>query len=647
MRIQSVRIVNFRCLKDVTIAFDDVTTFIGPNGAGKSTVLRALDWFFNAPNKLTEADFNAEMDDQEEKQILVEVTFYDITTQDREQLGPKYAPSDSGIVTIRRTWDGETDQMSGIVHSYPPFDEIRNKPDTASRKAEYSQVMGSLPDADGLANTWQNRDLAEEQMTAWEFAHVELLEETYLPTANSLFSFDGQAVLSGVFDFVFVSADMRAAEESADSGKTILARILEKALDRSKATPKLAQLSEKFASEQRKMTERYLGRQLESLSEALTQKVEDFVIGQTIQLIPHYPELVARKVTFDLKVCDDEAQTTVERQGHGFQRALLVAGLRLLAEQDSQGNDGSTIFLAIEEPELYQHPTQARGFAQVLRNLAGNEQGMQIAYATHSPYFVEPVFFDRVRRVTRETSPETGTHSVRISQASMDKVGERLSPPSEPSPFEKLETLQRRWERVWTDGLSEALFADVVVLVEGTTDKAILDGLSARMGGHSFAQSGVCIADVGGKPSFFTPHAILTELGIPVIVAFDGDSGLELRMRQDSSRPENQIQSELRNNIQENHRLERYFGCPEEDHPSGWLLRDQLFAWQDTLETQLAADWPEFGPKMEELINQGRCIGNKHAASYRIAAMEVETPPRGDLLAFVEAIRSVSPRSRQ
>ena len=45
MKIQIVRVKNFRTLKDVTIPFDSVTTFIGPNGAGKLTVLRALDWF--------------------------------------------------------------------------------------------------------------------------------------------------------------------------------------------------------------------------------------------------------------------------------------------------------------------------------------------------------------------------------------------------------------------------------------------------------------------------------------------------------------------------------------------------------------------------------------------------------------------------
>ncbi|MGH8920739.1 MAG: AAA family ATPase [Actinomycetes bacterium] len=33
----------FRCLEDVDIPLDDVTTLIGPNGVGKSSILRALD----------------------------------------------------------------------------------------------------------------------------------------------------------------------------------------------------------------------------------------------------------------------------------------------------------------------------------------------------------------------------------------------------------------------------------------------------------------------------------------------------------------------------------------------------------------------------------------------------------------------------
>lgn len=77
MKIQSVRIKNFRALKDVTIPFDSVTTFIGPNGAGKSTVLHALDWFFNGkPGSLTEKDCSF---GEASEDIEVQVTFADLT----------------------------------------------------------------------------------------------------------------------------------------------------------------------------------------------------------------------------------------------------------------------------------------------------------------------------------------------------------------------------------------------------------------------------------------------------------------------------------------------------------------------------------------------------------------------------------------
>ena len=46
MKIESVRIENFRSFKDKTINFDNYTCFIGANGCGKSTILNALNIFF-------------------------------------------------------------------------------------------------------------------------------------------------------------------------------------------------------------------------------------------------------------------------------------------------------------------------------------------------------------------------------------------------------------------------------------------------------------------------------------------------------------------------------------------------------------------------------------------------------------------------
>ncbi len=65
MRIESVRIENFRSFEDATVPFNRYVCLVGPNGAGKSTVLTALNVFFreteNLPtdlSQLTEEDFH-------------------------------------------------------------------------------------------------------------------------------------------------------------------------------------------------------------------------------------------------------------------------------------------------------------------------------------------------------------------------------------------------------------------------------------------------------------------------------------------------------------------------------------------------------------------------------------------------------------
>ena len=49
MKIDSVRIENFRCFDKATIPLNDYSCLVGPNGAGKSTVLIALNVFL--PNR--------------------------------------------------------------------------------------------------------------------------------------------------------------------------------------------------------------------------------------------------------------------------------------------------------------------------------------------------------------------------------------------------------------------------------------------------------------------------------------------------------------------------------------------------------------------------------------------------------------------
>lgn len=60
MRLESVSIANFRCYQEeITVRFDDLTTFIGKNDIGKSSVLEALEIFFNNETvKIESSDAN-------------------------------------------------------------------------------------------------------------------------------------------------------------------------------------------------------------------------------------------------------------------------------------------------------------------------------------------------------------------------------------------------------------------------------------------------------------------------------------------------------------------------------------------------------------------------------------------------------------
>ena len=272
MKIQSVRIKNFRTLKDVTIPFDSVTTFIGPNGTGKSTVLRALDWYFNGkPGSLTENDFSFGVTDED---IEVQVTFADLTEKDRNELG-KYAPA--GVTTFtawkRRAQDG-SESLSANSKSYAPFNAIREKGSAADKKAAYNELRNS--DSSLGLSAWSNVDAANQAMTTWEAAHTDQLVESPESLQTNFFGFNSGGKMSGLFDYVLVTADLRASEESLDGKSSIIGRILERSVDRAAADEEIAKIVEESRVKQQKVYEEKFKEQLETMTAQLNEVVTSY-----------------------------------------------------------------------------------------------------------------------------------------------------------------------------------------------------------------------------------------------------------------------------------------------------------------------------------------------------------------------------------
>ncbi|MGF7001561.1 ATP-dependent nuclease, partial [Paraburkholderia sp. GAS32] len=543
--------------------------------------------------------------------IEVQVTFADLTDKDRNELG-KYAPA--GITTFtawkRRGPEG-AESLSANSKSYPPFNAIRGKGSAADKKEAYNDLRSS--DSSLALPAWSSADAANQVMTTWEAGHTDQLTEAPESLQTNFFGFNSGGKMSGLFDFVLVTADLRASEESIDGKSSIIGRILERSVDRAAADEEIAKIVEESRAKQQNVYEEKFKAQLEAITTQLNEVVTSYSPGRAVTVSPAEVELKAPRTTFEVAVRDGTTETAVERQGHGFQRTLLISALQLLAQSGAASTEG-VICLAIEEPELFQHPIQAQTFAKVLRSLAEDAgKRIQVTYATHSPYFLEARHFDQVRRLTR-SSDEIPVVTVHL--ATVADVRTKLNG------VVSADTVDRQLDGIVANQLAVALFAHRAFLVEGTTESSVFYGIGDKTSLGSIEAAGISIVPVGGKASIPLTHAILTSIGIPVYALFDADGGFEARAKA-NGKAQSKIDEERKGHVAANRAALKYFGRIEEDFPSA-IVADQVAIFEDHLESFLSANWAEWITACKNVEAAAGISLAKNQLAYRTATLKAE-----------------------
>ncbi len=204
------------------------------------------------------------------------------------------------------------------------------------------------------------------------------------------------------------------------------------------------------------------------------------------------------------------------RFGHGLQRSYLLALLHELAGSDD--TSAPRLILGCEEPELYQHPPQARHLAAVLQKLSkGNSQ---VLISTHSPLFVSGEGFEHVRMIRKDSSNKQSdaTHMTYsdISQAISAATG--AVPPKPSGVLAKI-------NQALQPSLNEMFFATHLVLVEGLEDVAFIAAYLNLLGKwDEYRRIGSHIVPVNGKRELLQPLVIAKHMRIPTFLVFDSDS---------------------------------------------------------------------------------------------------------------------------
>lgn len=429
---------------------------------------------------------------------------------------------EAGVLWVaKRSLPGEGGREALFVtrrRASPDFSQIRAQTQATAAKDQYEELD---PDKYAELPAWTNFAALTDVLEEWEAGHP---EELGWVEDGSIGFGSGKVDLARYIEPVFVPAVHDAVVESKDSKSSVLGTLIErivnpKALFEDRTKDLDAEVGGRY--------EAMLGEGDDALvgaSDTISERLGQFAPGAEVVLTWEGRPPTIATPSVRARLVEGGHLAEIGRQGHGLQRAYILALLHELAEKPVIDEESRpNLFMMIEEPELYQHPSRARLLARVLLELATQDSSRtQVLYATHSPQFVGLDRIDSLR-VLRLT-PDHGHSSTVVSSVNLAELAQRLwvANGSQGDPY-TAESLKPRLRLLGQVPVADGFFADGVVLVEGEEDRAFL--LAAAQGaGLDFDASNIAVIPVGGKTNLDRPLLVFGALGIPVFTMFDADS---------------------------------------------------------------------------------------------------------------------------
>ena len=571
MLIENVQVRNFRSILNESLPCDSLTALVGRNGSGKSSFLSALELFYTPTARVTSEDF---YDEDVTQDIEIVVTYSNLNAEAKGLFSP-YLDNDRLVVV--RVFSDPQSGRSGTYHGMrlqnPDFTAIRNTDGAMPKRRKYNEIRetaeyASLPSANSV-------DAVLQALAEWEAQYPGKCKP--LRDDGQFFGFTqvAQGYLGRYTKFIYVPAVRDALDDAIEKRGSSVTEIMDLVV-RSALSKRddVEEFKQRTQDEYRQIMNPKKLPELEDLAYDLSKTLQSYVPDAKVLL--QWSELSDISIPMpeaEVKLMEDDYESRVERTGHGLQRAFIITMLQHLnavrsvgsepesgtTEEDEPGTEAGNVqlpslVLAIEEPELYQHPSRQRHLASVLLNLAkgaipGVAENTQVIYATHSPLFVGLDRFDQIRVLRKVPRGDGRPRTTQLKKADMESVANELWDASDrQGEMFTADTLKPRLQSIMTPWMGEGFFADVVVLVEGEDDRAAILGF-ARSKECDFDGLGITVIPCSGKSSIDRPLLIFRQLGISVYVVWDGDYG------GNDAKPE------------DNRYLLRLLGKPEQDWP--------------------------------------------------------------------------------
>lgn len=469
MQIRNVTIHNFRSIAQETLNLGDYITLIGPNNCGKSNVISALLFFYDQLT-LKDTDFFC-CPECKTFDTYVEVEFFELSEELHNSLPEQYKLPEKRFKVRRQFTKGEKPIYKGF--------------------------------------TFKN-------------GHEELYDTDF---------FGAKGVGKGKLgDVIYIAALKDVAEELKTTGSATMAKLLKEIVG-----PAILESEEykAFSDSVLNLSEKLRGEPVEDLTKCdyktiagiecfLNNELKTWNCAVKLNLEPLDPAKLAQQ-TAALSIGEKgQVYLPVESKGQGLQRSLEVALVKLWAEvsrrkdKEKLQEEKKKLFhpeftlLLIEEPEAFQHPQKQYNFYEDLREIAsgGNQQ---VIATTHSPYFLTP-HADDLSTIIKILKKGNKSYAKFLSREFLERIASE-------------EEAKKFRYHLWLNPERNIMFfSDIVLLVEGQTEKVLFNWILQNVEGFTQSQrQNSFVMDCGGKFQMDKFMRLCKELEIPHLVIHDID----------------------------------------------------------------------------------------------------------------------------
>ena len=568
MKIKSIEIKNFRSIQEVIVNCEDFNTFVGPNGAGKSTILNALNIFFGEINSFSESDF---YNRDTKNTIEIKITFDDLSDEAKEEFS-HYVRNGQLVVKaeVNKTSEMFEKKMHGERYIFPKFKKYFEATGAIDQKLIFGELRKEFSDIENATT----KDEREKALNKFE----EGLPDNQKELTKSKDNFFGVSKDTDKFQrhicWVYVPAVKDASSESEQAKTSHLGKLIQHTVkSRMNCDHELKTIRENAQKEYTKLLNEQK-KYLNDLQTSLATRLRSIVMTDAdLKLDWNRDEkfVSVQDPIAQVLLSEREYTDKVEAFGHGLQRSFLLVILQELMAVDV--GVAPTLLLGCEEPELYQHPPQAKYLAETLKEVSQGDA--QVFITTHSPYFIDVEHFEGIKML-RNDSGSASVFSAKFEDI-LFQYNKAFS-----TDLKNTRQAKAKLAISLQSKFNEIFFASRVILVEGISDLAYLEAyLQFSERKSEFRKSGSSIVVCDGKRQLAMILLVAKSFKIPYHVIFDCDS----KFKNSCHAQEHIIDNNAIMTIAEYRTLK--------DFPEDHIFEENLTGWHDDIEQMIEKQFEE------------------------------------------------------